>query len=132
MRSGHVQVLLSQDVYDYGYKAVERLVEKLYLKRDPPAVIENSALTAVTRDNVEAFAKKWEEVAAAVRGCFGLMGATMMTSAGQPSDDDVIFRASPALEVAATVRSLARASLWRVGKASLPQASSRSAVGRGR
>ena len=61
VRSGHVQVLLSQDVYGYGYKAVQRLIEKLHLKQDPPAKIENSELTAVTKDNVEAFAKNWEK-----------------------------------------------------------------------
>ena len=60
VRSGHVQVLLSQDVYGYGYRAVERLVEKLHLRRDPPAVIENTELTPVTAENVEAFARNWE------------------------------------------------------------------------
>jgi ribose transport system substrate-binding protein len=61
VRSGHVQVLLSQDVYGYGYQAVERLVEKLHLKKDPAAVIANTELTAVTAANVEAFAKNWEK-----------------------------------------------------------------------
>jgi len=60
VRSGHVQMLLSQDVYGYGYRAVERLVEKLRFKQDPPAAIEDSPLTAVTPDNVDAFAKNWE------------------------------------------------------------------------
>jgi len=61
VRSGHVQLLLSQDVYGYGYLAVERLVEKLHLKKTPTRAIENSALTAVTRANVDAFAKNWEK-----------------------------------------------------------------------
>jgi ribose transport system substrate-binding protein len=60
VRSGHVQLLLSQDVYGYGYRAVERLVERLHLKKAPAVVIEDSALTTVTRDNVDAFAKNWE------------------------------------------------------------------------
>lgn len=60
VRSGHVQILLSQDVYGYGYHAVERLVEKLHLKKDPAGAVENSELTAVTKQNVEAFAKNWE------------------------------------------------------------------------
>ncbi len=59
VRSGHVQMLLSQDVYGYGYKSVERLVEKLHLKRNPPSVVEDSALTAVTKANVESFARNW-------------------------------------------------------------------------
>ena len=60
VRSGHVQMLLSQDVYGYGYHAVERLVEKLHLKKNPPALVENAPLTAVTKANVDAFAKNWE------------------------------------------------------------------------
>ncbi len=59
VRSGHVQMLLSQDVYGYGYKSVERLVEKLRFKKNPPSVVEDSALTAVTKANVDAFAKNW-------------------------------------------------------------------------
>lgn len=61
VRSGHVQMLLSQDVYGYGYHAVERLIDKLQFKKDPPAAIDNSALTAVTSGSVEAFAKNWEK-----------------------------------------------------------------------
>ena len=61
VRSGHVQLLLSQDAYGYGYHAVERLIEKLHLKKAPPNAIEDSALTAVTKDNVESFAKNWEK-----------------------------------------------------------------------
>jgi ribose transport system substrate-binding protein len=60
VRSGHVQMLLSQDVYGYGYRSVERLIEKLYLKKSPPSAIEDSVLTAVTSANVEAFARNWE------------------------------------------------------------------------
>jgi ribose transport system substrate-binding protein len=60
VRSGHVQLLLSQDVYGYGYKSVERLIEKLHLKKAPAAVVEDTALTAITKGNVEAFAKNWE------------------------------------------------------------------------
>jgi ribose transport system substrate-binding protein len=60
IRSGHVQMLLSQDVYGYGYKAVERLIEKLHLHQEPAAAVENTELTAVTPANVEAFARNWE------------------------------------------------------------------------
>ena len=61
VRSGYVQILLSQDVHGYGYQSVQRLVEKLHLKQDPPAKIANTELTAVTKENVEAFAKNWEK-----------------------------------------------------------------------
>jgi ribose transport system substrate-binding protein len=61
VRSGHVQMLLSQDVYGYGYRAVERLIDKLHLKRNPPSVIENTALEPITTANVDAFARNWEK-----------------------------------------------------------------------
>ena len=61
VRSGHVQLLLSQDVYGYGYKAVEHLVNKLHLKKEPVSALDNSPLTPVTKDNVDAFAKNWEK-----------------------------------------------------------------------
>jgi ribose transport system substrate-binding protein len=61
VRSGHVQLLLSQDVYGYGYRAVEHLVNKLHLKKEPSNTIDNTPLTAVTKENIEAFAKNWEK-----------------------------------------------------------------------
>lgn len=61
VRSGHVQLLLSQDVYGYGYHAVEHLVNKLQFKKNPARVIDDTPLTAVTKDNVEEFAKNWEK-----------------------------------------------------------------------
>lgn len=60
VRSGHVQMLLSQDVYGYGYRAVEALVDKLQRKREPAAALEPTPLTPVTSENVEAFAKNWK------------------------------------------------------------------------
>jgi ribose transport system substrate-binding protein len=62
VRSGHVQMLLSQDVYGYGYRAVERLIGKLHLKQPAPkSPIEDTELTAITKQNVDAFAKNWEK-----------------------------------------------------------------------
>lgn len=61
VRSGHVQMLLSQDVHGYGYRSVERLIEKLHQKKNPASVIEDSALTPITKDNVDAFARNWEK-----------------------------------------------------------------------
>ena len=59
--SGHVQLLLSQDVYGYGYHGVEHLINKIHFKKDPSRVIDDTPLTAVTKDNVEEFAKNWEK-----------------------------------------------------------------------
>jgi ribose transport system substrate-binding protein len=61
VRSGHVQLLLSQDVYGYGYHGVEHLINKLQFRKDPTRVMDNTPLTPVTRENVEAFAKNWEK-----------------------------------------------------------------------
>jgi len=54
-------MLLSQDVYGYGYHAVERLIEKLQFKKEPRGAVEDTPLTAVTRGNVEEFGKNWEK-----------------------------------------------------------------------
>ncbi len=61
VRSGHVQLLLSQDVYGYGYRAVEHLVNKLHFKKNPAQVLDSTPLTLVSKDTVEAFAKNWEK-----------------------------------------------------------------------
>jgi len=61
VRSGHVQLLLSQDVYGYGYRSVEHLINKAHFKKDPPQVLDDTPLTPVTKENVEAFAKNWEK-----------------------------------------------------------------------
>jgi len=61
VRSGHVQMLLSQDVYGYGYRAVDVLIDKLRFKKTPADPQMNSELTAVTAENVDAFAKNWEK-----------------------------------------------------------------------
>jgi ribose transport system substrate-binding protein len=61
VRSGHVQLLLSQDVYGYGYHAVEHLINKLHFKKDPLRALDDTPLTPVTKDNVEEFAKNWEK-----------------------------------------------------------------------
>ena len=61
VRSGHVQLLLSQDVYGYGYHGVEHLINKIHFKKDPPRAIDDTPLTAVTKDNVEEFTKNWEK-----------------------------------------------------------------------
>jgi len=61
VRSGHVQLLLSQDVYGYGYRSVEHLIDKVHFKKDPPRTLDDTPLTPVTKENVEAFAKNWEK-----------------------------------------------------------------------
>ena len=61
VRSGHVPLLLAQDVYGYGQRSVEHLIQKLHFKKNPAQIIDNTPLTPVTKENVEAFAKNWEK-----------------------------------------------------------------------
>jgi ribose transport system substrate-binding protein len=59
IRSGHVPVLLAQQCYQWGYRSVEHLINKIILKKDPATVVDVSALIPVTKDTVDAFAKNW-------------------------------------------------------------------------
>jgi ribose transport system substrate-binding protein len=61
LRSGHVQMLLAQQVYEWGYRSVEHLINKIHLKKNPDVVHDVSPLVPVTKENVEAFAKNWEK-----------------------------------------------------------------------
>jgi len=61
LRSGHVQVLLAQQVYEWGYRSVEHLINKIHLKKNPPHVKDMSELVRVTKENVDQFAKNWEK-----------------------------------------------------------------------
>src|ERR1043166_4452773 len=59
LRSGHVQVLLAQQCYDWGYRSVEHLFNKIHLKKNPAAVKDVSPLVRVTKQNVDDYAKNW-------------------------------------------------------------------------
>jgi ABC-type sugar transport system, periplasmic component len=61
LRSGHVQLLLAQQCFEWGYRSVEHLVNKVHLKKNPQAVVDVSPLTPVSKANVEAYAKNWEK-----------------------------------------------------------------------
>ncbi|MDX1952865.1 MAG: substrate-binding domain-containing protein [Verrucomicrobiota bacterium] len=61
LRSGHVQLLLAQQVYEWGYRSVEHLVNKVHFKKNPAAVVDVSPLLPVTRENVDEFSKNWEK-----------------------------------------------------------------------
>jgi ribose transport system substrate-binding protein len=61
LRSGHVQVLLAQQVFEWGYRSVEHLINKVHLKKDPASKRDVSELVRVTRENVDEFAKNWEK-----------------------------------------------------------------------
>jgi ribose transport system substrate-binding protein len=61
LRSGHVQVLLAQQCYDWGYRSVEHLFNKIHLKKNPAAVKDVSPLVRVTKQNVDDYAKNWDK-----------------------------------------------------------------------
>jgi len=61
LKSGHVQVLLAQQCYEWGHRSVELLFDKLHLKKNPPAVHEISPVLRVSRDNLDEYAKNWEK-----------------------------------------------------------------------
>lgn len=59
LRSGHVPMLLAQQCYQWGYRSVELLIDKVVFKKSPPAVKEVSALVRVTTANVDEYGKNW-------------------------------------------------------------------------
>jgi ribose transport system substrate-binding protein len=61
LRSGHVQLLLAQQVYEWGYRSVEHLINKIHLKKDPATVRDVSALVPVTKETADEFARNWEK-----------------------------------------------------------------------
>ncbi len=61
LRSGHVQLLLAQQVYEWGYRSVEHLINKIHLKKNPAVLHDVSPLVPVTKENVDQFAKNWEK-----------------------------------------------------------------------
>src|SRR5881409_804475 len=61
LRSGHVQLLLAQQCYEWGYRSVEHLCNKVHLKKDPPSLKDVSPLTRVTKENVDEYARNWEK-----------------------------------------------------------------------
>jgi ribose transport system substrate-binding protein len=61
LRDGHVQILFSQQYYQWGYHSVELLMDKLYLKKDPENVKIVSPLIPVTKANVDEFANNWKK-----------------------------------------------------------------------
>jgi ribose transport system substrate-binding protein len=70
LKSGHVQMLLAQDCYGWGYKSVELLLEKIKNNKVPANGREIDPLQAVTKDGgkdasggvifgADEFEKKW-------------------------------------------------------------------------
>lgn len=60
VRDGHVQVLLAQQVYEWGTKSVDMLYNKVAENQDPPGSFVKADLIPVTKSDVDEFAKKWD------------------------------------------------------------------------
>ena len=61
LKSGHVEVLLAQDCYGWGYRSVELLLEKIVNGKDPASQRVIDPLTRVTKDNADEYARKWDK-----------------------------------------------------------------------
>jgi ribose transport system substrate-binding protein len=60
VKRGIVASLQAQQVYAWGYRSVELLVDKVVHGKTPAEVRDISGLVAVTAENVDEFAKNWE------------------------------------------------------------------------
>lgn len=61
IRSGHVDVLLAQDCYGWGYKTVDVVLNKIVNGKDPESPMVLDPLYAVTKENVEEWSKNWDK-----------------------------------------------------------------------
>ncbi|MBI5433733.1 MAG: substrate-binding domain-containing protein [Planctomycetes bacterium] len=61
LKSGHVDVLLAQDCFGWGYRSVELLVEHALDRKSPPEPRLVDPLARVTRADVDAWAEKWKQ-----------------------------------------------------------------------
>jgi ribose transport system substrate-binding protein len=61
LKSGHVQVLLGQQVYEWGTKSVDMLYDKVAENKDPPSSFVKGELIPVTKENVDQYAENWKK-----------------------------------------------------------------------
>jgi ribose transport system substrate-binding protein len=61
LRAGVVQKLLAQQTYNWGYRSIELLADKVILGKDPAKVLDYSPLVPVTKENAEEFGKNWKK-----------------------------------------------------------------------
>ena len=60
LKKGIVAKLYAQQTYQWGYRSMEILADKVILGKDPKEVIEYSPLILVTKDNADAFGENWK------------------------------------------------------------------------
>lgn len=59
VKSGQVDVLLAQKVYEWGWESVQLLADKTIENKTPPSPIVKAELIPVTKANVEEYGKQW-------------------------------------------------------------------------
>lgn len=61
VQNGQVEVLLAQQVYEWGTESVRLLMEKLIEGKTPAAAIVNAELKPITKGNASDYAKQWDK-----------------------------------------------------------------------
>ncbi|MGD9689430.1 MAG: substrate-binding domain-containing protein [Phycisphaerales bacterium] len=61
VKSGQVEVLLGQKVYEWGYESVTLLIDKLVNNKTPKDPIIKAELVPVTASNAEEYGKNWKK-----------------------------------------------------------------------
>jgi ribose transport system substrate-binding protein len=61
LKSGHVQILLAQQVYEWGTESVDRLYDYVANNKKPDEAFIKAKLIPVTKENVEEFGKNWDK-----------------------------------------------------------------------
>jgi ribose transport system substrate-binding protein len=61
LKSGHVQTLIAQNCFLWGYKSVELLLNKILRNQKPADELIMGPLTRVTNENVEEWSLNWKK-----------------------------------------------------------------------
>jgi ribose transport system substrate-binding protein len=61
LKDGHVQILLAQQVYEWGTTSVDLLYDAVANNKKPETTFIKADLIPVTKDDAEAFGKKWDK-----------------------------------------------------------------------
>lgn len=64
LRSGHVQILLAQQVYEWGTESVKLLFDKVSANKQPKEAFVKADLIPVTKANADEYLKTWQARAA--------------------------------------------------------------------
>jgi len=61
LRKGVVARLYAQQTYQWGYRSIEILADKVILKKDPVQAVEYSPLPLVDKTNVDQMEENWKK-----------------------------------------------------------------------